>query len=129
MRHPERVEDYLQHIATAIERATEYIERVGSVSAFRISQRDQDAVIRNIEIIGEASRQIQRNHPDFVTAHPEVPWLDMSDIRNKMIHNYFAVDINIVWDTVKDNLPPLKQQIDQLLSPPSPSPEPEPRSR
>jgi uncharacterized protein with HEPN domain len=129
MNHPERVEDYLQHIATAIERATEYIERLSSVSAFRISQRDQDAVIRNIEIIGEAARQIQKNHPDFLKAHPEIPWLDMSDMRNKMIHNYFAVDVNIVWDTVKNDLPPLKQQIDQLLSQLPPAPEPEPPSR
>jgi uncharacterized protein with HEPN domain len=60
MKHPERVEDYLEHIATAIARATEYIERSSSVRAFRVSQRDQDAVIRNIEIIGEAARQIQK---------------------------------------------------------------------
>jgi len=115
MKHPERVEDYLEHIAKAIERATEYVERLGSVSAFRISQRDQDAVIRNIEIIGEAARQIQDHDPEFVKAHPELPWIDMRDMRNKMIHNYFAVDINIVWGTVKNDLPPLKQQIEQLL--------------
>ena len=61
MKHPERVEDYLEHIAQAIQRAREYIECLGSVSAFRQSQRDQDAVIRNIEIIGEAARQLQQN--------------------------------------------------------------------
>ena len=96
MKHPERVEDYLEHIAKAIERATEYIERLGGVSAFRLSQRDQDAVIRNIEIIGEAARQIRDHDPEFVKAHPELPWTDMRDMRNKMIHNYFDVDIDIV---------------------------------
>jgi uncharacterized protein with HEPN domain len=115
MKHPERVEDYLEHIATAIERATGYVERLGSVDAFRVSQRDQDAVIRNIAIIGEAVRQIQDHDPEFVRAHPDLPWLDMRNMRNKMIHNYFDVDINIVWGTVKNDLPPLKQQIDQLL--------------
>ena len=60
MKHPERVEDYLEHIALAIRRAMEYIERLGSVSAFQHSQRDQDAVIRNIEIIGEAARPLHR---------------------------------------------------------------------
>jgi uncharacterized protein with HEPN domain len=70
MKHPERVEDYLEHIATAIERATEYIERLGSVSAFRISQRDQDAVIRNIEIIGEAAREIQEHDPGIREGPP-----------------------------------------------------------
>jgi uncharacterized protein with HEPN domain len=115
MKHPERVEDYLEHIAQAIDRATEYVERFGSVDAFRVSQRDQDAVIRNIEIIGEAARQVEKHDPEFVKAHPELPWRDMQDMRHKMIHNYFEVDINIVWGTVKDDLPPLKRQIDHLL--------------
>jgi uncharacterized protein with HEPN domain len=92
MKHPERVEDYLKHIAQAIERATLYVERLGSAEAFRLNQRDQDAVIRNIEIIGEAARQIQRHDPEFVTAHPELPWSDMRDMRNKVIHHYFEVD-------------------------------------
>ena len=70
MKHPERVADYLEHIAQAIQRATEYIERVGDVSAFRQSERDQDAVIRIIEIIGEAARQIQQQAPELVIAHP-----------------------------------------------------------
>jgi uncharacterized protein with HEPN domain len=116
MRHPERIEDYLEHIAQAIQRATEYIGRLGSVSAFRQSQRDQDAVIRNIEIIGEAARQIQQQVPEFVTAHPEFPWIEMRGMRNKMIHDYFDVDVDVVWNTVKGNLPQLKQQIDDLLN-------------
>jgi len=115
MKHPERIEDYLEHIATAIQRATEYVERSGSVEAFRVSQRDQDAVIRNIEIIGEAARQLEKHDPQFVKAHPELPWRDMQDMRHKMIHNYFDVDLAIVWATVKNDLPPLKQQIGDLL--------------
>ena len=116
MKHPERVEDYLEHIAQAIRRATEYIEHLGSVSAFRQSQRDQDAVIRNIEIIGEAARHIQQQAPEFVTAHPELPWIEMRGMRNKMIHDYFDVDVNVVWNTVKDNLPRVKRQVDDLLN-------------
>ena len=100
MKHPERVEDYLEHISLAIQRAAEYVERLGTVDAFRQSQRDQDAVIRNIEIIGEAARQIQQQAPDFVASHPELPWLDMRDMRNRMIHAYFDVNITIVWNTV-----------------------------
>jgi uncharacterized protein with HEPN domain len=115
MKHPARVEDYLGPIAQAIQRATEYVEGVGSRAAFGQSQRDQDAVIRNIEIIGEAASHIQRQAPEFVTAHPELPWLDMRDMRNRVIHNYFDVNLSIVWSTVKDDLPRLKQQIDDLL--------------
>jgi uncharacterized protein with HEPN domain len=116
MKHPERAENYLEHIAQAIQRATQYIERLVSVSAFRQSQRDQDAVIRNIEIIGEAARQIQQHAPEFVTAHPELPWIEMRGMRNKMIHDYFDVDVHVVWGTVKNDLPRLKQQIEDLLN-------------
>lgn len=118
MKHPERVEDYLEHIAIAIQRAVEYVERLGSVDAFRKNQIGQDAVIRNIEIIGEAARQIQQQAPDFVTAHPELPWADMRNMRNRMIHAYFDVDINVVWGTVKTDLPQLKRQVDALLQQP-----------
>jgi uncharacterized protein with HEPN domain len=115
MKHPERVEDYLEHIAQAIERAEEYTKRLGNLTAFRQSRRDQDAVIRNIEIIGEAARQIQQHAPDFVAAHPELPWIEMRGMRNKMIHNYFDVDVGVVWGTVTNDLPRLKQQVDDLL--------------
>lgn len=118
MRHPERVEDYLEHIVQAIQRATEYVERLRNVDAFRQSQRDQDAVIRNIEIIGEAASRIQRSAPEFVAAHPELPWIEMRSMRNKMIHDYFDVDGNVVWSTVKNDLPRLKQQLDDLLEGP-----------
>jgi uncharacterized protein with HEPN domain len=90
MKHPERVEDYLEHIAQAIQRATEYIERLGSLSAFQQSQLEQDAVIRNIEIIGEAARRIQRQAPEFVAAHPEVPWLDMSGVPEIKTFGHFG---------------------------------------
>ena len=130
MKHPERVEDYLEHIAQAIQRATDYVERLENVSAIRQSQRDQDAVIRNIEIIGEAARQIQHHAPEFVAAHPELPWIEMRTMRNKMIHGYFDVDVGVVWGTVKNDLPRLKQQIDGLLSEqrsgPQREPEPDP---
>jgi uncharacterized protein with HEPN domain len=128
LKRPDRVEDYLEHIAQAVRRAMEYVERLGSATAFRQSQRDQDAVIRNIEIIGEAARLIQKNAPEFVTAHPELPWVEMRVMRNKMIHDYFDVDVIVVWSTVKDDLPRLKQQIDDLLrkghggAPPAPKP-------
>src|SRR5208337_3481142 len=81
------------YIAQAIQRATDYVERLENVSAIRQSQRDQDAVIRNIEIIGEAARQFQHHAPEFVAAHPELPWIEMRTMRNKMIHGYFDVDV------------------------------------
>ncbi len=94
------------------------------MSAYWQSQRDQDAVIRNIEIVGEAARQIQQHSPEFVTAHPELPWIEMRGMRNKMIHDYFDVDVKVVWGTVKQDLPALKKKIERILNEQSrPSPE------
>jgi uncharacterized protein with HEPN domain len=116
MKHPERVEDYLEHIAQAIDRAAGYLEPVPSMEAFEKNSQVQDAVIRNVEIIGEAVSKIQKQAPDFVKAHPEVPWLDIRGMRNKVIHDYFDVELPVVWTTVKDDLPKLKPQIETLLA-------------
>jgi uncharacterized protein with HEPN domain len=115
MRHPERVEDYLGHIAEAIDRATSYIEQSQSIEAFQQNPLVQDAVVRNIEIIGEAANQINRMAPEFIAQHPELPWRKMRNIRNTVIHAYFSVDLTTIWRTVQEDLPPLKQQIDGLL--------------
>jgi uncharacterized protein with HEPN domain len=115
MRHPERVEDYLGHIRQAIERATNYVQPLQDIGAFEQNLQVQDAVVRNIEIIGEAVNHINRMAPEFIAQHPQLPWAEMRDMRNVIIHAYFAVDLQIVWRTVQDDLPRLKQQIDDLL--------------
>jgi uncharacterized protein with HEPN domain len=75
----------------------------------------QDAVIRNLEIIGEASRNIERKHPDFTAAHPELPLSFAYEMRNALAHGYFKVDLAIVWKTVETDLPPLRQQVRSIL--------------
>lgn len=70
------------------------------------------AVCRSLEIIGEASTKI---HPDFKIKYPLMPWRDMNDIRNKIIHHYFGVDYDIVWDTVKNNIPVLKESVEAII--------------
>jgi uncharacterized protein with HEPN domain len=116
VKHPERLADYLAHLAEAIERATSYLESLQKLEEFQQSQQVQDAVVRNIEIIGEAVNQIQALAPDFIDRYPEVPWAQMRAMRNRVIHGYFFVDPKIVWTTVKDDLPRLKRQIDGLLA-------------
>ena len=69
----------------------------------RQNEQTQDAVVRNIEIIGEAASRIQSIAPEFVVSHPELPWIEMRGMRNKMIHEYFDVDWAVVWSTVKDD--------------------------
>jgi uncharacterized protein with HEPN domain len=113
--HPERVEDYLGHIAEAITRATGYVQALPDVEAFENNPQVQDAVVRNIEIIGEAVQHINRVAPGFTDQHPELPWAQMRAMRNVVIHQYFAVDLKILWTTATEDLPRLRRQIDQLL--------------
>ena len=117
MTHPERVEDDLEHIAHAIEWASRYIGSLADVPALRQNEQVQDAVVRTLAIIGEAAARIQKIAPGFVAGHPAVPWVEMRGMPNKMIHEYFDVDWDIVWRTVKDDLPSLKGQTDELLVP------------
>jgi uncharacterized protein with HEPN domain len=116
MKHPERVEEYLEHIAKAIRRATKYAEKFDSLEALLENEQAQDAIIRNITIIGEAANQIQQTSPAFVMAHPEVPWNKIRGMRNTIVHEYFDVDWQTVLDTVKKSLPPLRQQIEDAIA-------------
>src|SRR6266702_640405 len=115
MMHPERVEDYLEHIASAIPRATRYGGNSGSPEALEEDEQAQDAIIRTIAVIGEAANRIQKVAPEFVTSHPEIPWSQMRGIRNKVIHDYFDVAWDVVWNTVKEDFPPLLERISSLL--------------
>ena len=109
-RDPQRLPDYLGHILEAIERIHSYVEDVDEVG-FLSSKIIQDAVIRNLEVIGEASRNIERVHPEFAAAHPELPLALANDMRNALAHGYFKVDLEIVWKTIQRNLPDLHAQI------------------
>jgi uncharacterized protein with HEPN domain len=105
-----RIQDYLDHILKAIERINKYTDDIDEVT-FLQKQMLQDAVIRNIEIIGEAARNIQIHCADFVREHPDVPWEDVYLMRNRVSHGYFSVDLQIVWKTVERDIPEFEQQI------------------
>lgn len=106
---------YLEHILVAIKRINHYTENVGEIS-FLKSELIQDAVIRNIEIIGEASRNIDRHHPTLTVEHPEVPWIDLYWMRNRVSHGYFSVDLELVWKTIEKDIPKLQDQIQEIYS-------------
>jgi uncharacterized protein with HEPN domain len=113
--HPERVEDYLEHISEAIDRCTSYLQDVPDLEAFGRNSQVQDAVVRNIEIIGEAVAKINKASPEFIKRHSDIPWQQMRAMRNVVIHEYFFVDLQIVWNTVKGDFPKLRRQIEALL--------------
>ncbi len=105
--------DYLEHILEAIDRIARYTEDMDEV-VFLGNEMAQDAVIRNIEIIGEASHNIEDHHPEFATAHPELPLAFAYQMRNAVAHGYFKVDLEIVWKTIQNDLPGLHQQVKTL---------------
>jgi uncharacterized protein with HEPN domain len=107
-----RVPDYLGHILKAMERIGRYTSGMTEM-AFLQSELVQDAVIRNIEIIGEASNSIQRVDPQFSAHHDNIPWLVMYTMRNRVAHGYDKVDLEIVWKTIQGDLPSLYAQIQE----------------
>ena len=112
---PLRLRDYLGHILEAIDRIHEYLEDIDEVG-FLSNRLVQDAVIRNFEIIGEASRNIERVAPDFVAAHPELPLSFAYDMRNILAHGYYKVDLALVWKTIERDLPMLQAQVALALN-------------
>jgi uncharacterized protein with HEPN domain len=109
-----RAADYLEHILQAIERIDRYTADM-SAPGFLASEITQDAVIRNFEIIGEASRNIERNCPEFAAAHPDLPLINAYEMRNALAHGYFRVDLEILWKTMQNDLPSLQRQIAAII--------------
>lgn len=103
---------YLAHILEC----TQKIERFTADGKSRFLEDDmvQDAVIRNLEIIGEAAKRIDE---DYRAAHPDIPWRALAGLRDVLIHQYEGVDLERVWAIVEKDLPPLKRAIAELLPP------------
>jgi uncharacterized protein with HEPN domain len=102
---------YVGDVLDAIKRIEGYLRGVDK-DTFEDNLMMQDAVMHQIEIIGEASNRIS---DEFQEKHPELPWIQMRAIRNKIVHDYREVNLEVIWDTAKNDLPPLKKQIKRLL--------------
>ncbi|MEW6200466.1 MAG: DUF86 domain-containing protein [bacterium] len=103
---------YLAHILERIERIAQYT--AAGKETFFSDPMMQDAVIRNLEIIGEAARRISREYQE---KHPEIPWRGMKALRNVLIHEYEGVDMDQVWEVIEGELPPLKASLEKFLPP------------
>lgn len=100
---------YLLSIADSIERVERYT--ADGRDAFHADPMVQDAVLRNLEVIGEAVKQLS----DEVRAQaPDVPWRQIAGMRDKLIHDYLGVDLELVWDTVENELQRLSEAVDRL---------------
>jgi len=114
-RDQQRLADYLAHILQAIERIDRYTGDMDE-AAFMANQLVQDAVIRNFEIIGEVSNNIEKQAPEFAAAHPELALSFAYQMRNAIAHGYFKVDFEIVWKTIHRDLPGLREQVTTVRS-------------
>ena len=105
-RHAPRVRDYLDHMLDAVGQIQQYTSGK-TFQEFRSSRLLQDAVIRNIEILGEASRKLLDTIPDAASRYPDIPFTAIYAMRNQLLHGYFTVDLDVVWKVIERDIPPL----------------------
>ncbi len=101
---------YLNHMVDAIRAVERYIDGV-TEAEFRANEMLQDAVIRQIQILGEACKRLSA---DLKEAHPDVPWRDIAGMRDKLVHDDFGVDVDMVWLTARDDLPELLTRLEAI---------------
>jgi uncharacterized protein with HEPN domain len=102
---------FLKDILLAIKRIEEYTESI-SFDGFCDNQLVQDGVVRNLEIIGEAVKHLPK---DIYKKYPSVEWKKIAGLRDILIHAYFGIDREIIWDVVSNKIPELKDQISRIL--------------
>jgi uncharacterized protein with HEPN domain len=113
-KHEDRAKDYLLHMLDGLDQITKYADGVGE-EEFLSNRLLQDAVIRNIGIVGEAAKQLLDIAPEFSSKHPEIPFAQVYGMRNRVIHGYASVDPRVVWESVHNDVPVLRKQIAGIL--------------
>lgn len=103
---------YLRHILDAIDQIEEYVAGL-DYEGFLRTRLVQDGVIRQLEIIGEATKNLSQVLRE---QYPNIPWKDIAGMRDKLIHQYFGVDLSAVWETVVIDLPPFKKDTSRILA-------------
>jgi uncharacterized protein with HEPN domain len=103
--------DYIQDILNSIDEIESFTEGM-KFEEFTKDKKTINAVTRSVEVIGEAAKKIPRS---IRNKYPNIPWKKISGMRDKLIHEYFGIDLEILWKVAKDNIPPLKLTIRNIL--------------
>lgn len=109
-----RKRDYLSHMLDAVGQIQQYTSGK-SYADFSRDRFLQDAVIRNIEILGEASRKLLDSNPDAASKHPQIPFAAIYAMRNQLLHGYFTVDLQVVWNVIERDIPQLRVALQSAL--------------
>ena len=103
--------DYLHDMLENANRAIQFTEGM-NFESFSKDEKTIYAVIRAVEIIGEATRNIPE---EIRTKYPEIPWRDASDMRNKLVHRYFGINLEVIWQTLSEDLPMLAAALQEII--------------
>jgi len=106
--------DFVSHILQAANRILQYTEGMSREEFFADTLK-QDAVIRNIEIIGEATNNLLEADPGITARYPSIPFAQIYGMRNRVAHGYFAVSLPMVWDSVEVDVPELREKMAKVL--------------
>ena len=104
-------QELVQDIIECAHRIRSYIEQIG-YDDFQQDHKTQDAVIRNIEVIGEAAKLLSDN---IKKDHPNITWKEIAGTRDKLIHDYFGINIDVVWSIAKEDLPIFIEQLENIV--------------
>lgn len=109
-----RAPDYFEHLLQACDRILHYTSEI-TRDRFLADSMVQDAVLRNIEILGEATRNLLTCLPNLQSIYPHIPWIDIYGMRNRISHGYFFINLELVWTVAIEDIPKLRQQVAEAL--------------